>query len=304
MIIYKIFRVLVIGIFCLGEVLAQSPGGGNPDSTFICGDVNGDGEVTGRDGSLISWYAIGATEWFFGEIVIEDTLAADVSGNGEITTLDGVLVSQYLNGTRDTLTCNKNNEEDTLGVSGVKMSLVEVIDSLFVVELDLNDMVGDIYTIELRYPERMNLEKAEYMPTGVYYRGNSGTDPKIHTLMNSGGKKIDTPRIIFHYKYKDNLDPPVHATIRFNESPPLQLSELEYASKIGPITLNANYPNPFNPSTLIGYSVLETTNVRLEVFDITGRKVKTLISQRQTPGVYEVYFDGGGGFLPVPIFIV
>lgn len=56
--------------------------------------------------------------------------------------------------------------------------------------------------------------------------------------------------------------------------------------------LSQNYPNPFNPTTQIEYSVAEASQVTLEVFNILGKRVATLINQEQQPGNYEVTFDG------------
>jgi len=56
--------------------------------------------------------------------------------------------------------------------------------------------------------------------------------------------------------------------------------------------LDQNYPNPFNPVTTINYSIPRQSSVRLEVFDLMGRKVATLV-ERETmqPGHYQVRFD-------------
>jgi hypothetical protein len=51
-----------------------------------------------------------------------------------------------------------------------------------------------------------------------------------------------------------------------------------------------NYPNPFNPSTLIKYSINQPSYVTLKVFDALGREVKTLASNYQNAGIYEVNF--------------
>jgi ELWxxDGT repeat protein len=55
--------------------------------------------------------------------------------------------------------------------------------------------------------------------------------------------------------------------------------------------LQQNYPNPFNPSTEIRYQVSGTSDVRLEVFDVLGRKVSTLVNERQAAGSYRVNFN-------------
>ena len=57
-------------------------------------------------------------------------------------------------------------------------------------------------------------------------------------------------------------------------------------------SLEQNYPNPFNASTTIRYCVFASTTVRLDVFDLTGQRVKTLVRDSRTPGSYEVTWDG------------
>jgi hypothetical protein len=56
--------------------------------------------------------------------------------------------------------------------------------------------------------------------------------------------------------------------------------------------LYGNYPNPFNPTTVIRYDIPKNSDVAINVFDILGRKVATLIDQNQNAGTYELHFDG------------
>lgn len=56
--------------------------------------------------------------------------------------------------------------------------------------------------------------------------------------------------------------------------------------------LNQNYPNPFNPGTTISFSIPYGSIVKLKVFDITGREVKSLLNQNVQAGSYNFYFDG------------
>ena len=56
-------------------------------------------------------------------------------------------------------------------------------------------------------------------------------------------------------------------------------------------TLQQNYPNPFNPSTNIGFRISEFGFVKLAIFDVSGRLVKTLVNENRGPGEYDVNWD-------------
>ena len=52
--------------------------------------------------------------------------------------------------------------------------------------------------------------------------------------------------------------------------------------------LYQNFPNPFNPSTKIKYSVLQTSQVQIKVFDILGNEIETLVNEEKPAGTYEL----------------
>jgi flagellar hook assembly protein FlgD len=56
--------------------------------------------------------------------------------------------------------------------------------------------------------------------------------------------------------------------------------------------LAQNYPNPFNASTLIEYVVPSPSHVNIEVFNILGRKIRTLIDESKPAGEYRIRWDG------------
>ncbi len=55
--------------------------------------------------------------------------------------------------------------------------------------------------------------------------------------------------------------------------------------------LNQNYPNPFNPETEIKYQIPSESYVRLEIFNILGKVIATLVNRYQQPGTYTVRFN-------------
>ncbi|MFA5011457.1 MAG: two-component regulator propeller domain-containing protein [Ignavibacteria bacterium] len=60
------------------------------------------------------------------------------------------------------------------------------------------------------------------------------------------------------------------------------------------IALYQNFPNPFNPFTKIKYSVKKEGYVTLSIYDITGRKINTIVNNRKSIGEYEIVFNGAG----------
>ncbi len=57
-------------------------------------------------------------------------------------------------------------------------------------------------------------------------------------------------------------------------------------------SLAQNYPNPFNPSTTIEYELPEHSTVTLNIYDIQGRNIQTLVSESKPAGHYEVQWNG------------
>jgi hypothetical protein len=55
-----------------------------------------------------------------------------------------------------------------------------------------------------------------------------------------------------------------------------------------------NYPNPFNPTTRISYVLAEESHVTLEVFNVAGQRIATLVNERRAAGPHSADFDGTG----------
>ncbi|MHA2030528.1 MAG: YCF48-related protein [Candidatus Kariarchaeaceae archaeon] len=76
------------------------------------------------------------------------------------------------------------------------------------------------------------------------------------------------------------------------------------SSEVGEVLtydLENNYPNPFNPSTLINYNIPEAGFVTLKVYDVIGKEVANLVSENKGQGSYSVTFDASD--LPSGIYV-
>lgn len=64
----------------------------------------------------------------------------------------------------------------------------------------------------------------------------------------------------------------------------IEITPLEFA-------LLQNYPNPFNPSTVLTLTLPQSSHVRLDIYDITGRKIQTLVNENLQPGTHTAEFN-------------
>jgi len=60
-------------------------------------------------------------------------------------------------------------------------------------------------------------------------------------------------------------------------------------------SLSQNYPNPFNPATNFQFSLSKSVHVKIDIFNIVGQKVRTLVDEEMGPGVYVADWDGRDG---------
>jgi len=70
--------------------------------------------------------------------------------------------------------------------------------------------------------------------------------------------------------------------------------------------LNQNYPNPFNPGTTIEYSLPRRSHVTIEIHNVLGQKVRTLIDSEESAGSHSITWDGkdsGGGAVSTGVYL-
>jgi hypothetical protein len=71
-------------------------------------------------------------------------------------------------------------------------------------------------------------------------------------------------------------------------------------------SLGANYPNPFNPTTTIEYSLDRRAHVRIEIFNILGQLVRTVVDETKSAGSYRAVWDGAddaGQPMPTGVYL-
>ena len=149
-------------------------------------------------------------------------------------------------------------------------------------------------------------------PTCILYYSTSGTPPGYNITPNIPFQiAADQGEIVqFYFTYSYNgLDRNTSADPHNYEIGSCSDASLVTEKDNFPkeFSLNQNYPNPFNPSTKIQYHLPFELKVNINIYDLRGNQVKSLINSVQTPGIKNIIWHGDnslGQLLPAGLYIV
>ena len=165
-----------------------------------------------------------------------------------------------------------------------------------VTELDID---GPTDAIQLQsykriFPTLYEHPKVEGITLWGWRRGLWRDDQGAYIINQDGTER---PALVWLRDYLDSLNVDPVSVEDLSESP-------------DKYSLNNNYPNPFNPSTTIEYTIpsnhgVSQQLVKLTVFDILGREVAVLVNKNKSPGKYKVIFDASSvnGLIPSGMYL-
>jgi len=137
---------------------------------------------------------------------------------------------------------------------------------------------------DLGYPSEAKLEAGLHIASqgmdesvGVFYQM---MDPNVNTIVDNDGYE-DYKQWVYVGVYENDWEYEDTTSVGIDKD----LTPKDF-------TLNQNYPNPFNPITQIQYEMKSAGQVNMELFDIRGAKVRTLINENKPEGSYKFAFDG------------
>lgn len=155
----------------------------------------------------------------------------------------------------------------------------------------VNDWYGREYYSTSPYDNPTGPESGTIMPDGKAYRGMRGGN----WYNGDDGHSRVSNRNPSYYRGPDDPNHAwYHIGFRIARNFEGNSTGLESSNFTGPngFRLGQNYPNPFNPSTTIEYRIPAGNQVQLEIFNILGQKVVTLVSQFMAAGSYNVRWNG------------
>jgi len=234
------------------------------------------------------FYSSGGTGWFISSLGVTDIRAITLNGNFILAGAGsnaGVHVSNN-NGNNWTASSLNNKSVYALALNGSRAyagtgsGIYRSVDSGYTwTQTSVNnELIQSLAVIGENV-------FAGSETNGVYFSSNNGTN---WSMINDG---LGSMGIYSLYIFNNYIFAGASANGVYRR-PLGELTGITAEETPRRFSLSQNYPNPFNSSSKISFEIAKQGGVKLEVFDITGKKLMTLVNRTLTPGLYEEYFDG------------
>ena len=267
------------------------------------GDVTLNDTVSYYDGSMVLRYLVGLEEFNHSQLI-----AADVTVDGTVTALDASIIGQYtaelidsLPYTNQTILAGSGEFQiqNNSFYPGQELSIpISIIngDNLLSFEMDIHfdpysvqfisvdwsEMI-DHFTIE----ENITQGSLHYAGAGLSPDGQNGVFGNINLMILEEFSADSFEISINRYRINETVIGSETKAVFMNSS----ILNSYYGYTPNQFSLMQNYPNPFNPSTLIRYSLEKSEHVKLDIYDYSGKHVKSLLDGHSKPGLTQVKWN-------------
>ncbi|MBO6620974.1 MAG: T9SS type A sorting domain-containing protein [Balneola sp.] len=293
---------------------------GSGASNPILGDVSLNGKVQSFDASKILRVAASLDT-----LNSKQQKVGDVSGNGTVSAMDASYILQYVVGLIEAFPAelNSKSRSDMNSVEGTEDMILSLGASVPINETEFRvpvyiDNVSSLFSSEIEIDfDHSNLELIKSELSDIV---NDASVSENHNANGRYSLAIASTKAISEsgevvsltFRLKDENSSPSLSILRFQANEvdltATAVSNEDVALNVpDEFNLYQNYPNPFNPSTTIGFDVPNgKTQIRLEIYNILGQRVKTLVNDVYSAGRYKVTWDGTnniGGRVSTGVYI-
>ncbi len=263
---------------------------------LMLGDVQGNGVVDAGDASLVLQAVVDAITLNSVQVV-----AADVDGNGEVQAADASLILQFVVGKIDQFPAEGGSAVAAKTATGsLAWGEAEFADDGKTVSVplnvtDANDVTAAQFTV--RYdPSALSFAELDASaPSNWQIVKNNQSRSGLLKVAMAGADAISEGELARVEFTVGNMDDAVlSGSGLLNAGTETSLGKAQLDRAPSSITLEANYPNPFKGSTTISYGLPTDGQVTIDVYSITGQKVRTLVNRKESAGTHKVTFDASG----------
>jgi hypothetical protein len=252
------------------------------------GDANSSGTVNTADASV-------ALDAFLENVSLTpvQTDAADQNDDGSVTPFDAAEILQIALGGSSAQVA----KADDASAGTVVIGDADRSDGTITLPVELTGNAENVRSVAVEVTldgasQQEVKNVATNLPSGWIADHKSSADGTLKIGM-AGPSALSAGEIAtIQLQGADDPADETSGTFRLNGS---DAQDLEVQVSPESFALNGNYPNPFSTATTISYDLKEAANVSIEVYDILGRKVGTLVNKKQSAGSYEVTLNRGSG---------
>ena len=275
------------------------------DVNSLAGDVDFNSTIQAYDAGLILEHIVG-----YVELTDMQQSVGNVSLDATLSALDASLILQYVVHNIDSLPYDSS--EGSLLVSGQFSSpVIEFIPGTSIdIPMQLEGITNLLsFQAELSSESTFfHLDSISVEETGDSFIYRIAQDSAMFSIAAARGFADEAQNPIFHihgYINESVIDDTISisfAKFMLNETNvDLEGLEIILVKYVGvdedmaipkEYALNQNYPNPFNPRTTLRFGVPTSSNIEIQIFDIMGRHVRTLIDREYTAGWHDVQWNG------------
>ena len=269
------------------------------------GDVDFNGQIQAYDASLILKHMTGADT-----LVCQDSVNADVTANGFLSSLDASVLLQYGVGLIDELPADINSTNEQL--PGPVLQTVSEVGGVFRIPLNISQSDSNIFSFEgqiIYDAAALEFEATNWTEANGWIMKSELVKPGLIKVAGASGgagfiqNNIGSLKFRISENYTGDSTEVKIDRWRWNEKPKIaDVDKIVLSQTILNINpaenlpqafqLKDNFPNPFNPKTTIAYGLPSERSVRIEVINIRGKLVATLIDKSQDAGWYSIQWNG------------
>lgn len=173
-------------------------------------------------------------------------------------------------------------------------------------KIDLSAYVNKFIYIQFKFTQPLLSTRKGLLIDNVSLTGSFANTNLIENLTDTTYQISNQPLDTYYYRVKATDNDGLVSNWSNMQKIDLTVGLPEDNVATANLLLSQNYPNPFSNETTISFFLKEVSNVNIEVYDIMGKKVKTLVNRKLQSGKHQVKWNGcgeTGNRLPVGLYM-